>query len=197
MQLSSASESHGMFVARSLFTSHLEFIEPTSPAYFFTAGAAAALIVADLLAGREFHRNQVYVRTEQSLYVLEHFAHLKDVHRVLCADYFRGNRGIVLNHRSIRYPRRSSTVGLHVRDAQGHETIDWITLSRQGLREFKKQWLKPARRAIPSLVHERERPRADSTNPRKRSAKSGEPTGKSRVATSNSLRTPSARLRRV
>lgn len=145
MQLSSASESHGMFVARSLFTSRLEFIEPTSPAYFFTAGAAAEFIVADLLAGHEFHRNQVYVRTEQSLYVLEHFAHLKHVQRVLGPDYFRGNRGIVLNRRSIRYPRQSSTVGLHVRDATGRETIDWITLSRHGLREFKKRWLKPGR----------------------------------------------------
>lgn len=145
MQLTGGDHTDGTFVVRSVLTNRLEFIEPTSPVYLFTAKAAAEFIVADGLKGKELHDKQVYVRTEHGLYVLEHFAQLNQAYRLLSADYFMGNRGIVLNRRAIRCTRQSSTVGIHVRDADGRVTIEWVKLSRNGLRKFKQQWwLKPA-----------------------------------------------------
>jgi hypothetical protein len=142
MQPATATENHGKFLARSCLTSQPELLDPDDPVYFFTASAARRFITADVLSGCELHPNQVYARTEQDLYVLEHFCRLKHVRGVLSADYFCGNRGLVVNERRIRrFKRITRSVGFHTANRKRQPAVEWTQLSRQGLREFKKRLL--------------------------------------------------------
>lgn len=135
------------FLARSLLHSHLEFLDPREFAYAFTARGARDFIVADLLTKHEFHPNCPYVRTKSGgLYQLEKFTRLKDVMAVLPEHFFPGNRGVIVNADARDFLRGTSTIGVSVRIDKQHATIEWIKLSRSGLRESdRRQKLPPAR----------------------------------------------------